>query len=209
MELQYFGANCLSITTKKSQTVVDPSSDIASLKTSFKKVDLVLATQPAFLPDPVLPDSFVIDSPGEYEFADCSVKGVAAQPHTAASGDLSATMYRFSTLEASILVTGHVSAQLSELQLEEIGLIDIVVVPVGGGGYTLDAQAAASLVRAVEPKLVIPVQYATKTIKYTIPQQELDIFTKELSAQLPEPVEKFKLKTLPDQLTIQVLQVSA
>jgi hypothetical protein len=34
---------------------------------------------------------------------------------------------------------GHIYPELSEDQLEQIGMVDILVVPVGNSGYTLDA----------------------------------------------------------------------
>ncbi len=204
MELQYFGADSLQIVTKKSVTVVDPSSDITTIKPDLKKATLVLATQSTLLPD-LAKDVFAIDSPGEYEFADCSIKGVAAQAHIAASGNKDITMYRFTAGDVVMLVTGHINAQLSETQLEEIGMIDVLVLPVGGGGYTLDAVGAATVVRAIEPKVVIPVHYGDDGLTYEVPQQKLEEFTKELSAPVAEPLDKYKIKVLPELLTVQPL----
>lgn len=206
MDIQYFGANSLKITTKKSVIAVDPHSDIVTLKADLKKATSLAATQDAFIPNTVSDELFVIQSPGEYEFEDYSVKGVAAQPHTASAGDMSSTMYRITASDTSVLITGHVSAKLSEEQLEQIGMVDILVVPVGGGGYTLDAVEAANLVRAVEPKVVIPVHYAQKGLSYSVPQGELELFTKELGVPVAEEQpDKLKVKSLPEQLTVQVL----
>lgn len=129
---------------------------------------------------------------------------MATQPHTGTSGDKSATMYRIIVDDIVILITGHTQAKLLESQLEEIGKVDVLVVPVGGSGYTCDAVGAANLARSVEPRVVVPVHY-NDGLKYEVPQQELEEFVKELSAPVEEMVEKYKLKTLPDQLTIQPL----
>lgn len=204
MELQYFGANALKITTKKSTTFIDPQSDIAKLSVDTKKANLILATQPAFRPEKVPEDAFMVEGPGEYEFSDSSVKGVAVQPHTGSSGDKSSTMYRLVIDDTNILVVGHVDEKNAESQLEEVGMVDVVIIPIGGGGYTLDAVGAANLIRAVEPKLVIPVHYSDG-LAYDVPQQELEIFTKELSAHTEEATDKYKLKSLPEQLTVQPL----
>lgn len=207
MELQYFGANCLRLTTKKSTIVVDPASDITKLKVDLKKASTILTTQPTLQTSTT--DIFVIDGPGEYEFEDYSVRGIAAQAHTAAGGDKSATMYWISSNDVKILVTGHINATLSEQQLEAIGLVDVVVIPVGGGGYTLDAVAAASVVRAIEPKLVIPVHASDDKLEYSVPQAASELFIKELGAPVAEEVvDKLKLKALPEQLTIQLVKRS-
>lgn len=208
MEIQYYGANSIKITTKKSVISVDPTSDIVKLSTDLKKTNTVLATRPE-LADGVSEDVFLVTSPGEYEFDDYSVKGIAAQPHTGSVGDVSATIYRLSSADTVILFVGNIDSKLSEDQLEAIGMVDIVVIPVGGNGYTLDAQGAASVVRALEPKLVIPVHSAADKLDYSVPQAELELFTKELGAPVSEEiVDKYKVKSLPEQMTIQVISKS-
>jgi L-ascorbate metabolism protein UlaG (beta-lactamase superfamily) len=207
MELQYHGANCLRITTKKSVIVVDPQSDIAEIKPDLKKATIALATQSLYVPTDG--ELFVVDGPGEYEFEDCSVAGIAAQPHTASTGDKSATVYRVSNPDVSILIVGNIDAKLSEEQLESIGMVDIVVVPVGGSGYTLDAVGAVTVVRAIEPKMVIPVHSSDDGLKYEVPQAATELFVKELGAPVAEEVvEKLKIKSLPEQLTIQLIKKS-
>lgn len=208
MEIQYYGANSIKITTKKSVISVDPTSDIVKLSTDLKKTNTVLATRPE-LAEGVSEDIFLVTSPGEYEFDDYSVKGIAAQPHTGSVGDVSATIYRLSSADTVVLFVGNIDSKLSEDQLEAIGMVDIVVIPVGGNGYTLDAQGAASVVRALEPKLVIPVHSAADKLDYSVPQAELELFTKELGAPVSEEiVDKYKVKSLPEQMTIQVISKS-
>lgn len=205
MELQYFGANSIKVTTKKSVISIDPESDIAAVKSDLKKTNTVLATQPVYAGH-IGKDLFVVTSPGEYEFEDYSVKGVAAQPHTGSTGDVSATIYRLTTADTTILLVGHIDAKLSDEQLEDIGMVDILVVPVGGSGYTLDALGAATVVRAIEPKVVIPVHSSDDGLDYSVPQAEVDLFIKELGAPVAEETpDKFKVKLLPEQLTVQRL----
>jgi L-ascorbate metabolism protein UlaG (beta-lactamase superfamily) len=207
MELQYYGANCIRITTKKSVILTDPKSNIADINPDLKKVNIVLATRPEF-PGKLNEDVFVVDGPGEYEFEDVSIKGIAAQPHDGSSGDNSATMYRVTSGDITLLLTGHIASNLLEVQLESIGVVDMLVVPVGGGGYTLDALGAATVVRAVEPKLVIPVHSNDDKLNYEVPQAELELFTKELGAPIEEAVEKYKVKALPEAMTVQLLRKS-
>ena len=206
MEIQYYGANGIRIITKKSNIVINPVSDIANISIDTKKATAVLATSAEFVP-PNTKGLFVVDCPGEHEFEAHSPQGIAAQSHTAASGDESATMYRITTNGISVLVTGHINEKLSELQLERIGVVDVVIVPVGGGGYTLDATGAATIIRNVEPKLVIPVHSGDDALAYSVPQQSVEIFEKELGADVAaDSPEKLKIKTLPDQLTIQKIK---
>lgn len=208
MEIQYYGANSLKISTKKSVVCVDPASDIASLKSDLKKANTVLVTQPALV-SKTADEVFVVTSPGEYEFEDYSVKAIAAQSHTASVGDKSATMYRITAADTKIFVVGHIAGKLNEEQLEEVGMVDIVVIPVGGSGYTLDAIEAAAVVRSLEPKLVIPVHSSEDGLSYEVPQAQRDDFVKELGAPVLDGVlDKYKVKFLPEQMSIQFLSVT-
>src|SRR5579871_5779234 len=92
-----------------------------------------------------------------------------------------ATMFKLIAGDQSVLISGHIYSKLSESQLEAIGIVDVLIVPVGGHGYTLDPTGALQLIKAIEPKLVIPTHYADKSLNYPVPQLELSEVLKELS----------------------------
>ena len=73
---------------------------------------------------------------------------------------------------------GHIQDVLDEAQLEGIGVVDILIVPVGGNNYTLDAHAAVKIVNQIDPRIVIPVHYADKAVKYDVAQDDLSSFLK-------------------------------
>lgn len=201
MDIEYKGANCITLSSKAGTIAVDPKLSSVGLKDVTHKVDVALATQPDFIAKG--DGALVIDGPGEYEVGGVSVKGIAAQRHIDTPEDgLKATVYRIDTPEASIGVVGHV-AGLDDTQLEALGVVDILVVPVGGNGYTLDAHGAVQLVRRIDPKMVIPTHYADKELAYEVPQAELEPFLKEMGAA-HQVGAKLKLKSgaLPETLTV-------
>lgn len=209
MEIQYHGANAVKFTTKKSSLIVDVVSDISDNKLDFKKNNIILATQEAYKPKIVSDEQFLIDSPGEFEFEEFSVKGIPAQPHTSSSGDNSATIYKITVQDTTVAILGNITSKLSEEQQEAINRADVVIVPVGGNGYTLDPLDASNMVREIEPKLVIPVHYTDDGLDYSIPQGSVEEFTKELGAPVSEEVvDKFKIKALPEQMTVQIINKS-
>ncbi len=53
---------------------------------------------------------------------------------------------------------GHV---LDDGQVKDIGAVDVLLVPVGGGGYTIDGRTARRVVEQVGPRVVIPMHYMT------------------------------------------------
>jgi len=77
---------------------------------------------------------------------------------------------------------------------DQIGLVDIAVVPVGGNGYTLDGTGALSVIKKLEPRVVIPTHYADKAVKYEVGQAELAVALKNLGMEASETLDKYKPK---------------
>ncbi len=206
MDLQFYGANCLSIGYKGRRLVIDDNLADLGAKTVVKADDTVLYTTP---PKKAPKANLFLDGPGEYEVSDISVTGLPARAHLDADGKRS-TMYKFVAGDISVLVTGHIYPELSENQLEDIGIIDVLVVPVGGNGYTVDPVGALKLIKDIEPKLVIPTHYADKTLNFPVPQQERSNALKELSMEAKETVTKLRLKAadLSDVTQLLVLEKS-
>lgn len=203
-ELEYKGGNTVVITSKKASLVFDPKLSLVGQKDFKTKDVVVVATEARFLTNKG-DEQIVIEGPGEYEVADFTIKGIAATRHIdTPDQEKLATMYRVECGDVRLGVIGNVDAKISEEQYEGLGMVDVLVIPVGGGGYTLDATNAASIVRSVEPKAVIPVHYAGPGLSYEVPQEALEVFVKELGAP-SEQVAKFKVKSasaLPPTLTV-------
>jgi L-ascorbate metabolism protein UlaG (beta-lactamase superfamily) len=207
MDIEYKGGNCVVLTVKKNTIVVDPKLSDLKLKDQGANAGVQLLTQPQF-EAPHGENTLVINGPGEYEFANMSIRGVAAQAHMDTPEDgKKATMYSITAEDISVVVAGHVHPDISEDQLEELGVVDVLIVPVGGGGYTLDATGAVELIRRIDPKIVIPTHYADDGTTYPVPQSGLEVFNKELGAALEEPTNKLKLKagTFGEKLIVQQL----
>jgi L-ascorbate metabolism protein UlaG (beta-lactamase superfamily) len=196
MDIQFYGANCLALSQKGTRLIVDDNLAELGAKSITKAEDVALHTGMAVNPPAA---RLTFDAPGEYEVADISVVGIATQAHVDEPGTKNATMFKLIIGEVSLLVAGHIHPELSEAQLEAVGMVDVLVVPVGGNGYTVDPVGALKLIKAIEPKLVIPTHYADKGLNYPVPQQELAAALKELGMEPKETVSKLKLK--PTDLT--------
>jgi hypothetical protein len=192
MDLQFYGANCLSVNLKGTRLVIDDNLAALGAKSITKAEDVSLVTSP--IVEASNSGRLTLDSPGEYEVGDVSVIGVAARAHTDEEGAQTATMFKIAGGDTNILVTGHIYPELSEAQLEAIGMVDIMVVPVGGNGYTVDAVGALKLIKEIEPKVVVPTHVADKALKLPVPQQSLTDALKELGMEPVETVSKLKYK---------------
>ena len=193
MDVQFYGANCLVFNTKDLRVVVDDNLAALGAKTVAREGDLALFTNKH---DGTAPKGvkMVIDMPGEYEISGVIIHGVPARSHLDEEGKHSATIYTIEADDLKIAVIGHIYPELSEDQLEQIGLVDIAVVPVGGNGYTLDGVGALGIIKQIEPKVVIPTHYADKAVNYEVPQAALADALKSLGMEPAETLDKYKPK---------------
>lgn len=181
MDFSYRGANCVVITIKKETFIIDGAMHGTGLKNITKKDAIYLATQEEFVPEGVV--GMVFDGPGDYEIRGVSVKGIGV-PRMVDHDDVKkSTIFRIIAEGIAIAVIGHARVPLTEEELENIGVVDIAIIPVGGNGYTLDAHQAVSVVAQIEPKVVIPTHYADSSITYEVPQNGVDEFIKELGGE--------------------------
>lgn len=191
MDIQFYGANCIAVSYKGSRIIIDDNLADIGGKSIVKADDVALFTGA----HGDVAARLTFDGPGEYEVGDISVVGIAARSHLDEDAkSRNATMFKLTAGEQNILITGHIYPELSESQLENIGMIDLLIVPVGGSGYTVDPIGALKLIKEIEPKQVVPVHYADKALNYPVPQQELSVALKEMSMEPKETVSKLKLK---------------
>ena len=195
MEIEYYGANCLKITTKKAILVIDDNLEQLGQKSIIKADNIVLYTGQHETQGAKL----IIDMPGEYEVSEISVHSVAARAYKDEADQLSAVIHKVTVGDTRLLVTGHIYPELSDEQVEAIGAVDIMAVPVGGNGFTLDGAEAIKLVKKIEPQIIIPTHYADKSIKYLVAQDSLGEATTKLAMEARETLPK--LKTKPAELT--------
>lgn len=194
MEIQYFGGNCIKIATKKSSVIIDDNLSDLGQKSVVGEKDIALYTSGSLTPSEK--SYFSINAPGEYEVSDVSIQGVAARAHMDDEKSNSATMYRIIIDDMRIAVVGHIFADLTNDQLEALGTIDILFVPVGNSGYTLDGIGAQKVIKEIEPKLVVPTHFAEKGLNYEVPQIELETALKEIGIEPHETMDSLKIKSL-------------
>ena len=204
-DIAYKGGNGVVIATKKTTVVVDPKLSVVGLKDASVKDAVELATEPRLAVNGS-ESTLSIEGPGDYEIGDFSIRGTSAIRHIDTENDEKiATIYRLEVGDVRIALLGNLAPTLTDEQLEALGVVDIAILPVGGGGLTLDATSAANLARQIDPKVIIPVHYAGAGLAYEMPQESLETFVKELGAPLEDAGSKYKVKgasSLPAVLTV-------
>lgn len=173
------------------------------------KDDLVLVSEYApekTVMERINEEAFLVRGPGEYECKGIAVRGIQSWADSQQGRELGlSVIYRIVAEELSVCHLGATGqGKLTDEQLEAIGDPDILVIPVGGQS-ALDAKAAAEIATQIEPKIIVPVQFAVPGASYEA--DKLEKFVKEIGLPV-EKMDKLRMtkKLLPiDQTRLVVL----
>lgn len=206
MDIQFYGANCVTLTAQGARVVVDDNLKDLGAKSVTKADDIVLFTSPQQAQSKEA--KLCVDGPGEYEVAGFSIYGIPARAHMDEEKQTNATIYKIIANDVRVVVLGHAYPELTADELERIGIVDILIVPVGGNGYTLDPVGALSLIKKIEPKLVVPTHYADSSLQYPAPQQTLEDAIKALAMEPKQAGAKLRAKAgaLPEVTELTILE---
>jgi L-ascorbate metabolism protein UlaG (beta-lactamase superfamily) len=156
MHIFWHGMSCVRLQTQSAMVLVNPYQDSVGAKMPALKVEIVASTDPeneqANNIDRLQGSPLVISNPGEYESKGVFFYGIP-------SGG-SRSLFVISAEGMTIGHPGTVAQELSDAQLELFEGVDILFLPVTG-----DKKAVSALLSQVEPRVVIPVQYATGKTK--------------------------------------------
>src|SRR3990167_756066 len=212
MTITWHGEGMVKLVGKTSQPVTIVFDPYSEKETGMRpprpeaEVALISADRPESAYVETLGGSpFVIKGPGEYDVKGVGVRGIPSF-HDAEQGKKFGrnTIYIVDLEGVTICHLGCLGHTLSERQVDEIGNVDVLLVPVGGE-RTIGAKAAVEVVNEIEPRIVIPTHYALPKLKYKIAEDEP--FLKEMgaSATKAEPRLKLKKSDLPKEETRVVL----
>lgn len=190
LDITYLGAGSVKLSGKSITVVTDPFGEDAGLGKLNAKADVVTLSTLEGLG--AVQASMVIDGPGEYEVKGAMIQGVPAQLHIDEESTRQGTVYSVFIDGVNVVSTGNIAGKLDNKQIEELGNVDVLIVPVGGHGLTMDAESAAAVVAQLEPSYVVPVHYDDGKTKYPMPQDSVDVFLKEMGVS-PEPESKLKV----------------
>src|SRR3989344_166471 len=94
--------------------------------------------------------------------------------------------------------------ELTDEQLESIGHVDILMIPVGGE-YTISASEAAKVIGQIEPKIVIPMHYELPKLKVAL--DGVDKFLKVMGKNAVVAQDKLTIKAsaLPKESEMEIV----
>ena len=201
MQIIWRGQSCFQILTsqgKDSQIslVIDPFGNSLGLRVPEFAADIVLVTHDHDDHnnlEAVKGNPFIIDGPGEYEIKGVYIQGIPAF-HDKNFGKEKGrvTIYTIESEEMRICHMGDFGQkELFSEQLEDIGEVDVLLIPVGGN-YTIGSQEAPKIISQIEPKIVVPMHYSLPKLKIKL--EGVEKFLKAMGKKMPEPLPKLTVK---------------
>ncbi len=209
MEITWYGHSCFRFSERNMASVVtDPyDTKVVGYDALKLKADIVTSSHDAAghnHTDAVRGATHIIMGPGEYEIGGVFITGVQTDGHGKNNGSSRNTLYVFDYDGLTIAHLGDLKQMPSQTEVEALGSVNVVLVPVGGGG-SLNAAKAAEVVSLLEPNLVIPMHYAMPKSKVSL--DSLDKFLKEMGLGSVErqPSLKINRSSLPEETHVIVL----
>ena len=195
MIISHHGAGFFKIQFGNTVIAVNPISKDSSLKTarfgaditlvSANHVDMNGAEQTSFGDK----NPFIIRTPGEFEVKETIIKGFASKT-TYGGKELINVIYAVSLENMNLCFLGALGDKdLPKDAQEAIDDIDVLFVPIGGGGV-LEPAEANRVVASLEPHIVIPSFYEVPNGS----KNALTLFAKEGGAEKIAPLDKLTIK---------------
>jgi len=203
MNIQYYGHSCFKITTKSEGkntdgvvAFIDPFDKKIGLKPPQGRADVVFVSHrqhsdhnnvEALKDNPV-----VIDAPGEYSVKGINVTGIDSFHDDKEGAERGRnTIFVLDTEDVRICHLGDLGVDLTVKQMEKIGNVDILMIPVGGK-YTIDSNQAVKIAKKLSPSMIIPMHYKMNGMNLDV-SDEKD-FCSEIGNCPKEKVNKITLK---------------
>ncbi len=215
MDITYLGHASFKLRGKGATVVTDPY-DAAMVGLKFPKhteADIVTVSHTHEDHNAVAQiegSPFVVNGPGEYEIKGVGIVGIPVY-HDEEKGAKRGknTVYHIVIDGVNIVHMGDIGHTLSSLQIESLGEVDVLLIPVGGV-YTIDAAKAVAIIHEVEPNVVVPMHFGRpelnqKTFGELLP---VSAFLKEIGKEAVQPQNKLSLTKdkIPEEMQVVVLE---
>lgn len=179
-----YGHSALLIQGGGATVLINPFKAVAcaaGLAEPRVRADVILASS-RLLDEgaPVASGKFLV-TPGSYRVAGLALEGVAA-PHDRFQGRRfgQSTLWRWNQGGLSIAHIGGTAAELRPEDKVLLGRPDLLIIGVGGGAKVYDGAEAAAVVKDLQPRRVIPVQYVSGKTPADCDQGSLEPFLQAL-----------------------------
>jgi L-ascorbate metabolism protein UlaG (beta-lactamase superfamily) len=206
MQIHYFGLSSFKIITKEATVITDPFDKESGLIPPRGVADIVILAEKNNklynATSGISGEPFLINDPGEYDLKGVTVTGIPLLQDE----NRYVTVYLIESEDISILNLTHIREwNIKQDDLEDLGEIDILILPVGSNSV-LTPKLASQIAHDIEPKIVIPSHYDIAGLQ--LPNEKVDVFLKNFGGK-PETMDKLIVKKkdlIPDKTQLVVLE---
>jgi L-ascorbate metabolism protein UlaG (beta-lactamase superfamily) len=210
MDIFWYGHACCRLVDDTTTIITDPYSENLGLTLPPLHANIVTVSHdnPHHSALRAVSGPFrVIDRPGEYEIGGVFITGSAFYPPEAGRDKQARrnVVFVYEMNGVTVCHLGDIAQVPIQSQVEALGNVDVLLIPVGGG-QSLNAAQASELISIIEPSIVIPIHYALPGLKISL--DPLDRFLKEMGHIQREAETKLSVRkgSLPLETQVIVLK---
>ncbi len=206
MDITWYGHSCFRLVERgKAAIVTDPYSDDIGYSLPRLRADVVTVSHEA--PGHANLKGFgknthILQKPGEYEIGGVFIIGVAMHDPKRKAPNV---VFLFDFDGINVVHLGDLGFVPDQSAVNDLGAVNVALVPVGGGN-ALNAAQAAEVISLIEPDIVIPMHY--KTPQTTLKLDPLDKFLKVMGVGKQQSLPELRVTSMatPEQTQIVVLE---
>ena len=207
MEIIWLGHACFRLRSQETVVITDPFPNTIGLDFANRPASVVTVSHTDTNHNnsqEVAGNPRIFSAPGEYEYSGISVKGAMTPLEDTNNREDRNVAYTVTIEGINICHLGSLTTPLTTKLVDELGPVDVLLVPVGGHGL-LELNLIQQIMQDVDPKIVIPMQYNIPGLKVDL--DPVDAFLALQSAEGTQVQPRLSVTTtnLPASLTLSVL----
>jgi len=210
MEITWYGHACFRLKGRQGTVITDPYDKTLGLSLPNLKADIITVSHDSphhNYVKGVKGDFQVVDRSGEYEISDIFITGIympASKTKVKESTSFKNNIFVIDLDDITICHLGDLNHVPTQEQVEDMGNIDVLLIPVGGQ-QALNAAQAAEVISLVEPYLVVPMHYSLPNLSLKF--DPVGKFLKEMGIAKEDTEDSLKVtkSSLPDESQVVVL----
>jgi len=165
--IEYFGHSSFGISDSKGmQIVTDPYDPMLGYTFPSLSTKVLTVSHDHFDHNNLAAlqgyEQLITASTGSFTNGNINIKGIPSWHDTEQGAQRGAnTIYTYEINKIKVCHLGDLGHELSEEQINSIGNVDVLMIPVGGF-FTINSEEAIKVINSLNPKVVIPMHYTTE-----------------------------------------------
>lgn len=188
MRINWLGHASFLIEAEGKKIITDPFDEKVGYPLYAGEVDIATVSHDHYDHNAVhllKGNPVVVKETGHFSWGEINITGYPSYHDKNKGRDRGENIiYKISAEDISILHLGDLGHVLEDQTVKEIGDIDILLLPVGGV-YTINADEAFTLAQKINPKIIIPMHFATPALSFAL--SPVEDFTSKFDYSVKKP----------------------